>query len=630
MSAFSDPKNIRRLLFSRSPNSQVSWSPWQAIRPFALPFAGASIAMMGRAAVLVLVPWPMKYIVDCVLMGRNPPHWMTRLIDHPLDHRVLLLNALVAAILFLGVADSGLDYLGNRVFLDAGQRVVFSVRRKLFAHLISLAPEFHRRRRAGELMTRLSEDAQSLQDHVAMFGTGVLPHGMTIAGMVAVMLVVNWHYALAVAAMAPLLVLISAHWSGLLRRNLRRVRGYDGELWSTAQEILHAVPLVQASGRQPSEEARFSDKAGESLSAGLHASLTQAQFPPLVNLVISGGGGLLTWYGAQLVIEGRISTGDLLVFMAYLRGLVTPARQIAKAAPVFSRTAIAIERLREMFAEQPAIADRPGAVMPAACRGELEFADVGFSYQPERAALCGVSLRLCPGRTVALVGPSGSGKSTIAALATRLLDPSSGAVRLDGQDLRDLKLAFVRRNVTLLAQEPLLLHGSVWENIAYGRPGAGRCDAMHAAEAAGVAEIIARLPRQFDEAVAERGASLSGGQRQCIAIARATLADSPVIILDEPTSSLDPLTEGVVMKAIARLTARRATLIIAHRLRTVRQADEIIVLRHGLVAERGTHGTLMQAGGLYAGLLAAQDAPRSAGHDAPGFAGVPGLAGAPA
>ncbi len=561
--------------------------------------------MILRAAVVVMVPWPMKYIVDCVLLGRKPPHWMASLIADPLDHRVLLLNLLTAAILVLGVADSALDYLGNRVFLETGQRVVFAVRRQLFAHLIGLPPEFHRRRRAGELMTRLSEDCQRLQEYVAMFGTGVLPHALTIAGMVAVMVAVNWRFALAIAAMGPLLIGISAHWSALLRRNLRELRGHDGELWGTAQEILGAVPLVQASGRQHHEAARFASQAGNSLRAGLQAGLTQAQFPPLVNLVIAAGGGLLTWYGAQLVIEGGISTGDLLVFMAYLRGLVTPARQIAKAAPVFSRTAIAIERLRDIFAERPSVADRPGAAAPAFCRGDLVFDAVGFAYQDDRAALADISFRLEPGRTVALVGPSGAGKSTIATLATRFVDPRTGAIRLDGHDLRDLPLAFVRRNVTLLAQAPLLLHGTVWENIAYGRPGADRRAAIAAAEQAGIAGVIAALPQQFDQRVAERGASLSGGQRQCIAIARALLADSPVIILDEPTSSLDPLTEEVVMAALARLTARRATLIIAHRLHTVQHADEILVLQEGRIVERGTHRTLSDRSGLYAGLHAA-------------------------
>jgi len=584
------------------------WSLWRHIRPCLGQLSIAGLAMILRAAVLVIAPWPLKYIVDTVLHNHPAPTWIRAILADPEHHRMLLLDLLTGATLLFGIADSALDYTGNRTFLDAGQQVVCAVRRELFGHLISLPPDFHRRRRAGELMTRLTDDVQRLQEYIAMIGTGVLPHGLTILGMLVVMLIVDWRYALAVGAMAPVLVWISAHWSALLRANLRRVRGNDGELWGTAQEMLGAVQLVQASGRQAHEEKRFADQANVSLASNLHASLTQAQFPPLVNLVISVGGGLLTWYGATRVLAGQISTGDLLVFIAYLRGMVTPARQIAKAAPVLSRAAIAMERIREIFAERPSVTNRPGVVAPAACLGLLTFENASFSYQPTRRTLTDISFHLEPGRTIALAGPSGAGKSTIAALATRFIDPEAGRITLDGRDLRNLPLSFVRRNVTLLAQEPLLLHGTVWENIAYARPGADRQAAEQAAMAAGVHDIIAALPHGYDQPVAERGATLSGGQRQCIAIARATLADSPVIILDEPTSSLDATTEHQIMAALKRLTERRATLIIAHRLSTIRAADQIIVLQNGVVAQTGTHSELMLRSGVYANLVAAQTA----------------------
>jgi len=592
------------------------WRLRRHLRPHAARLAVAALAMTARAAVLVMLPWPLKFILDNVILGRRLPHWAAELIPPALSHGMLLLDTMSITLLVLGLADTLLDYAGNLLFLTVGQRILFGVRRDLFAHLLSLPLAFHRHRRGGELMSRLGEDVSRLQEFVTVLGTGVLPNLLTIIGIMVVMAAVDLEYALFAAVMAPLLIFISRRWSGLLKANLRRVRANDGELWATAQEMLSAVQLVQASGRQEHEQDRFAAKATASLDASLLASRTQAQFTPLINLVIATGGGIITWYGAVRVMDGDITAGDLLVFLAYLRGLVTPARQVAKAAPVLGRTAIALERIRDLFAERASVADRPGIVAPKHCSGWLEFRGVTFGYEPGATTLGDISFRLEPGRTIALVGPSGSGKSTIAALATRFVDPASGEVLLDGRPLPDLPLAFVRRNVTLLSQEPLLLHGTVWENIAYARPGADRAAAMRAAAEAGVHEIIAALPDGYDHKVVERGATLSGGQRQCISIARATLAGSPVVILDEPTSSLDAGTEQRIMAALQRLTETRAALIIAHRLATIRDADLIVVLEHGRIVQTGTHRSLLNRAGLYATLCAAQGMHRSAG-DAP-------------
>ncbi len=337
------------------------------------------------------------------------------------------------------------------------------------------------------------------------------------------------------------------------------------------------------------------------------ASDVQAQFTPLVNLLIGIGAAAVTWYGAVRVLDGSLTPGDMLLFLAYLRGMVTPARQIAKAAPMLGRAAVALERMRGIFAEPVAVADAPGVLAPPRCVGRLEFRGVGFAHAPGVPTLADIDFRLEPGQLVALVGPTGAGKSTIAALAVRLADPDSGQVLLDGQDLRALPLGFVRRHVALMLQDAPLLHGTVWENIAFGRPGADRAAAIGAAVAAGVDDIIATLSDGYDHQVAERGATLSGGQRQCIAIARATLAEARVVILDEPSSSLDAATERRSAAALARLTQTRATLVIAHRLATIRHADLILVVEGGRIVQRGTHRVLRGQGGLYGRLLWAQE-----------------------
>ena len=565
------------------------------------------LAMAGRAGVLVLLPWPLKFVINCVILHKRPPHWLREALPTLQLNTILLLDLLGAAMLALAAADSLLDYVGSRLFLTAGQRIVFAVRADLFGHLARLPLAFHRRRRGGELMSRLSEDVGRLRDVVTVPGTALLPHLLTLGGIVAVMLEVDWRYALLAMSSLPPIIFVTQRWSRLLRGRFRKLRNNDGELWGMAQETLGALPLVQACGREDDALDRFRSRAAQSLQAGLTANDVQAQFAPLVNLLIGVGAAAVVWYGAVRVMSGSLTPGDLVLFLAYLRAMLTPARQLAKAAPALGRAAVALERIRSIFAEPVAVADAPGAAAPPYCTGRLEFQAVGFAYAPGVPTLSDISFRLEPGRLVALVGPTGAGKSTIAALAVRLADPAAGRVLLDGQDLRALPLTFIRRHVALLLQDTPLLHGTVWENIAYGRPGAERDDAIQAAIAAGVGDVIAALPDGYDYQVAERGAALSGGQRQCIALARATLARARVVILDEPSSSLDAGTERRIAAALARLTATCATLVIAHRLATIRHADLILVVEDGRIVQSGTHRVLREQGGLYGRLLQAQD-----------------------
>ena len=576
------------------------------LRPHQRRLILAATAMAGRAAVLVLMPWPLKYVVNCVILGKHAPHWLRELVPEIAGDRLTLLYLLGAAMIVFAAVDALLDYLGNRLFLEAGQRVVSSLRQQVFAHLLSLPLAWHRRRRGGDLMTRLSEDVGQIQDLVAVIGTGLLPHALTIAGIIAMMISVDWRYALLVVATLPALAFVSSHWAKKLRLRLREVRREDGEMWAMAQETLAALPLVQASGRERFEVGRFARCARQSLGCGVATTRTQAQLPSLVNLLVGLGTAAITWYGATRVLAGSLTPGDLLLFLAYLRGMVTPARQLTKSGPVLSQAFVAIERIRELLGQAVEIADPPLPFEPEQAVGKLEFRAVSFSYGPARAALNDISFRLQPGRRVALVGPTGAGKSTIAALATRLADPDSGEVLLDGHDLRHLRLGYVRRRVAVMLQDAPLLHGTVWENIAYGRLGAGREEAIDAAIAAGVDEILGVLPDGYDTLVAERGASLSGGQRQCVAIARATLADAQVVILDEPSSSLDAGTERRIAAALDRLTTDRASLVIAHRLATICEADEILVLERGRIIQRGDHKSLLRQGGLYSGLVRSQ------------------------
>ena len=561
-----------------------------------------SVAMALRAAVLLLLPWPLKFIVDSVIFRKPLGAWAAAIFPDPLGHRLLLLHVLGGTILLLGLAEAALAYLGNRLLLDAAQRIGVAIGRDFFAHLLRLPMSFHRRHLSGELVARVSGDVNALQQFVATVGMDLIPHMLTICGILAVMLMMNWRYGLLTLAVAPVLIGIARHFAGRIRSAARVMRRREGEQSGATQEVFGNVQLVQACAREHYEEQQFSVRSGAVLEAALRLNRDQAGFAPAMNLAIAVATGAIAWYGAVLVLRGTLTAGDLLVFLAYLRAIAAPARQMAKAGRIFGRAAVALERIDEYRLAECEIAESDGALTPQRCAGRIEFKAVSFSYAAGESAVRDVSFMLEPGRTVAMVGATGAGKSTIAALAARFQDPSDGAVLLDGRDLRELSLRFVRTRVALIPQEPLLFHAPLWANIAYGREGADRNDALAAAIAAGVEEVIAALPGGFDAMLGERGTTLSGGQRQCIAVARAMLSDAAVVIFDEPSSSIDPVTERRLMHALRVLAQRRAVMLIAHRLATVATADTILVLDRGCIVQRGSHEELLATAGCYAEL----------------------------
>lgn len=574
------------------------WDLRRYLQPHRAALGGAGFSMAGKAVVLLLAPWPLKFIIDSVIFQKSLPQWLAGWLPDP-THSLALLNTLGVAILVLGIADAAFSYWGNRLLLRAGQRAIFSIRRDLFAHLQRLSLAFHRRQKVGDIMARLGGDIQTLQDFVVSAGTGLFAHLLTMVGMAVIMLIIDWRFALVVMAVLPLMLFIMQRYRSLIKRSFRTARQKEGELWGRVQEIIVNLHVVQAYGREAHEDDRFAEQAEKSLNATLEASDLQAQFTPLVGLMMALAVGAAVWYGATRVLAGSITAGELLVFLAYLRGMASPVRQFAKMAGVAGKAAVAAERLVEVFAEESEIREAPNALTPPSCQGQLQFRSVSFGYRAGDTVLQNVSFQVNPGQTVALVGTTGAGKSTLVSLIPRFHDPLIGQVLLDGHDLRELSLSFVRRQVALVLQEALVFSGAVWENIAYGQMEAGRDKAIAAAQAVGIHELMQALPDGYDTRVGERGATLSGGQRQCISIARAMLRNAPIVILDEPTSGLDAFTERVVMEALRRLTAGRTTLIIAHRLATIVAADAILVLDQGGVVQTGTHEQLLAQQGRY-------------------------------
>jgi len=575
------------------------WDLRRYLRPYTPALAAAGSLMALRAVVLLVTPWPLKLTIDSVIFHKPLPQWLAAFLPNPLTQRLLLLDALGVALLSLGAANAALAYFGNRLLLSTGQRAIFNLRRDLFAHMQRLSLSFHRRQKTGDLIARLGGDIQTLQDLVVTVGTGLFAQLLTIAGMTAIMLMIDWRFAVVAIAVAPLLLFIVHSYSTRLRLAFRRARRKEGELWSKAQEIISNVHVVQAYGREPHEDNRFAEQAEQSLGATLEASELLLQFAPLVGLVMAMATGAVVWYGASQVLAGRITAGELLVFLAYLRGMADPVRQFSKMGGIVGKSSVAAERLGDVFSEESEIREPSNPVVPNSCRGELEFRSVSFNYGAGDMVLRSISFRAEPGQTIALVGSTGAGKTTLVSLVPRFHDPVSGQVLLDGHDLRHLSLAFIRSRVALVLQEALLFHGTIWENMAYGRTGGRREDAIAAAREAGIHDLIEGLPDGYDTLVGERGATLSGGQRQGISIARAMLRNAPIVILDEPTTGLDAFSERRVMEALRRLTSGRTTLIIAHRLATVTGADAILVLDQGHIVQMGTHKQLLDRGGRY-------------------------------
>ncbi|MHB1613031.1 MAG: ABC transporter ATP-binding protein [Actinomycetes bacterium] len=563
-----------------------------------LVLALALVASVGQAVAAALTPWPLKVVFDSVL-GHLPVPGVLRWMPPSPGGRLTTL-----ALLMVGVAVlQGLfAYLAGVAVVVAGQRVLARLRRDLFVHLETRALAYHARSRTGDLQSRLGGDVQAVQNVI----TGVVPtvanNGLALVGMVVAMTLVDWRFTALAASMLPLVYAVVRRYMTRIKEAQRAARRHEGETSAVAQEVLTAIPMVQAYQGEEREAQRYTQAVGRAQNASRQALVLQARFTPMVNVLMASAGALVVYVGARSVLSGRITPGELLVFAAYLRGMYSPVRQLAKLAGTIGVGHAAAERLGEVLDASETIPEATRPVRLASTTGSLTFDDVTVDYGSGRAAVDRVNLHLAAGTRLALVGATGSGKSSLARLVPRLLDPTSGRVLLDGIDVREVALSDLRRLVTLLSQETFLFRGTVWENIAY--PDGTREQAVGAARAAGIDPVLRTLDQGYDTMVAERGATLSGGQRQCVAVARAMLRDAPILLLDEPTTGLDPGTDAVLRAALARLSLGRTTITVTHQLAAVGDYDVVAVLDHGLLREVGTHDQLLALGGAYHRLVA--------------------------
>ncbi len=566
--------------------------------------AGGLALLVGSTAAALLQPWPLKLVIDSVLGGEPPPPGLA------LGSKTALLGVLVTVMVGLQILVGALAMLGTNLVIRAALHMVFRLRCAVFEHLQKLSLSFHDTTKVGDSLYRVAWDTYAVQ---TLLNNAIVPATtatLTLVGIALVMALRDWRVTVAALAIAvPLVVLIRRLDRPMTRYSLR-VHERESDVSSRVQETLTAIRAVQSFAREPLERERFERQAAASLHANLHLTLLQTGSQMVVSLLMAIGTAAVVWLAGRRALEGVLTPGDVVLLAAYLVMLYKPLETLAYTAVAVQGAAAGARRVLALLDVRPDVTDAAGAVpLPGRAVGGLVFEQVTFAYGTGGPALRDVSLEVRPGEIVAIVGASGAGKTTLASLLVRFYDPQAGRITLDGLDLRSLTLRSLRENVALVLQDPIVFGASIRENIAYGRPDATAEEVERAARAANAHEFVAGLPQGYDTVVGERGVTLSGGQRQRIAIARAFVKDAPVLILDEPTSALDAENERAILDALARLMKGRTTLIIAHRLSTVRPADRIVVLQDGAVVEEGTHGELLARRAAYARLHALQTAP---------------------
>jgi ABC-type multidrug transport system fused ATPase/permease subunit len=592
----------------------VRWRAFAALRSARGKIVCAAIAVVLDALLTLARPWPLKVIIDRVIPAvprrvRVPivGSWLS----NPALDRVHLLYGACVATLLIALGTGAFTYAFTRITGEVGRLFGFALRRDLFEHMQRLSLRFHDRQRAGDLTARLTSDIQNIQEVVGNTASTFASNALLLAGMAALLLWLNWRFALVALSMSPLLGWAVFRYTHRIKQAVRAGRSSDGLLASVAQETLSSMRVVQGLAQEKQQAKRFELQSRVSLQAYLDGVRYQARIAPLVDLLAGAGLALVMWCGASGIMNGTLSTGDVVVFFAYVTNLYSPMRALARLVQTLSKASIGAERIAEVMATRCDIIDRKGAGLAPRFRGDVEFRGVWFEYEAGQPVLSDVSLSIRPGERVALVGATGAGKSTLASLIPRLYDPTKGSLLLDGVDARSYRLHSVREQMSLVLQDSLLWSGTIGDNIAFGKADATDDEIVAAAGVAGAHDFIVRLPDGYESLVGERGVTLSGGEKQRIAIARALLRKTPILILDEPTSGLDLVTERAILVTLERATKGKTTLIVTHRLETLRLADRIVVLDRGRVVEQGTHDELLRNNGPYARL---RQPERERGH----------------
>ena len=559
-------------------------------RPYWKWLGWATLCMLGTASLNLIPPWLTKEVIDDVIQAG---HW---------EQLPLLAAILFGVYLVRAVTNTGESYWSHIV----SEKLIHDLRVRVYTHLQRLTTRFYRDERTGELMSRVVNDIDSLRDMFAHSGHSVITQGITVVGITVLLFVMHVKLALLTLLPIPLMVLLT-WWASRRVRGLYRVAKEKlATLNARLNDNLSGMEVIRSFAREPEEQERFRQASAEYQGAMIRGVLVWAWLSPLLQFMIGVASIIILWYGGLQVRDGAITLGVLVAYMSYIWRLYWPISEVSRETERIQQGLAAGDRILELCDEPVDIVEAPHAQPLDTVEGEVVFHDVCFQYRDGEPVLDHLHLQVASGETVGLVGLSGAGKTTVVNLLLRFYDPQHGSLSLDGRDLRQLPLRWLRQQIGLVPQETFLFNTTIAENLAYGRPAATREEIVQAAQVANIHEFIASLPEGYDTLIGERGLKLSGGQRQRLALARAVLIDPPLLILDEATSSVDTESEQLIQQSLEHLLPGRTTIIIAHRLATLQVTDRIIVLQEGHVAESGDQEWLLAQNGLYRRLHEAQ------------------------
>lgn len=561
------------------------------------------LAMILETIMGLAAPWPLKIIIDSVVGHESLPIWLSWMNNLFVSNDKMALAATAAILLVLITLIGAIaGYINSYYTESVSQFVANDVRLQVYHHLQRLSLSYYDSHQIGKILSTITTDVATMQDFVSNSLLGILIDAMAISGILILMCYLNWNFAMVALSITPFLIFFVSKFKKRVKKLIHEVRDDQSAMLSVLQQGLESIRVVEAFGSQEMEEARLKKVSLETVSASLKTRRLKALLSPVISVTVSLCIALVLWKGAGLVLSDAMSIGALTVFLSYLNKFFSPVKDLAKMTSAVAQATVAIERIQVILDSDSIIPEKPNAVVPNKFKGEIVFQNVAFSYNAEAHVLKDVNIKILAGQRIGICGPTGGGKSTVASLIPRFYDASAGNIYIDGTDITHFKLDGLRGQIGYVLQDTLLFYGSVSDNIAYGHPGATEAEICEAARLANAEEFILKMPHGYDTLVGERGVTLSGGQRQRIGIARAIIRNSPILILDEPTAALDTESEKMVMDSLEKLMKGRTVITIAHRLSTISNSDQILVIKDGIVDEKGTHHELINKGGIYAEL----------------------------
>ncbi|PYP91403.1 MAG: ABC transporter ATP-binding protein [Candidatus Angelobacter sp. Gp1-AA117] len=575
----------------------------ELLRPHKWSLLLGLLAVTGEALANLLEPWPLKIVVDYVFRSRDSSGALAGFVNSWFgSDKLALVKFACLAVLLIAVLDALSTYWEKYLTTSIGQWISYDLRRTLYAHIQRLSLAFHDEKRTGDLISRVTSDVDNIQSFITSGLLSTFINVITLVGMVAVMFWLNWQFTLIALSVAPVLFMVVYTYTRRIKKASRAVRKKESQVFSVVEEVLSSMRVVKAFTREDYEQKRLEKASLEEVESALKARSLKAKLTPLVDVIVAVGTCLTLYFGARLILNQALSAGSLVLFYQYLTKMYKPMQELSKMTDTYSKAAVGYERIQEVLQTDKEVRDLPRAKRAPELKGKIEFEHVSFSYSPDQPILNDMSFTIEPGQVAAIVGPTGVGKTTIASMIARFYDPVEGVVTIDSTDIKLFKQKTLREQMSFVLQENVLFHGTIWQNIAYGKPEATREEIIRAAELANAVEFIEKMPEGYNSLVGERGVTLSGGQRQRIAIARAIIRNTPILILDEPSSGLDAASEKLVFEALDRLMEGKTAIVIAHRLATIQRADLILVVEDGAIVESGKHDELLKQGGLYAEL----------------------------